>query len=263
MSVPVDRRAAYCSMQETMRAGKPAFGVLIRQARTADIGRAMASAGADWLFLDLEHNAMNLDTAVQMSIAAHDAGISPIARVPSGDHALACRLLDGGSLGIVMPHVDSAEEARALVSACRYPPLGKRSLAGSLPQIGFKSMNAAEAMRQVDCLVALFPMIESLQGASSCDAIASTAGISGLLIGAGDLAIDLGVPGDVAHARVLEVIQDCIKACRTHGKWVGIGGIADMAVLKRYVDMGLDFALVGNDLAILMAGVSSRITELR
>lgn len=252
-----------CPMQQAMEAGRTALGVLVRQGRTVDIGRAMATAGSNWLFIDLEHNSMNLDTAVQMSVAAHDAGISPVVRVPAGDYALACRVLDGGALGIVMPHVDTKEQAAALVAACRYPPLGRRSLAGSLPQVGFRNVHASEAMKEIDHLVSLYPMVESLDGARSCQDIAATHGVSGILLGIGDLAIDLGVPGELEHEAVQAVVRDCIVACRQHNKWIGIGGVGDMAMLKRYIDKGLNFALIGNDLAILMAGVSSRIASLR
>jgi 2-keto-3-deoxy-L-rhamnonate aldolase RhmA len=252
-----------CNMQEAMESGRTAFGVLVRQARTVDLGRAMVTAGADWLFLDLEHNSMSLDTAVQLSIAAHDAGISPLIRVPAGEYSLACRLLDGGALGIVMPHVDTKEQAAALVSACRYPTLGRRSLAGSLPQVGFRNLPAREAMEEIDRVISLYPMVESLEGARNCQDIAATPGVTGILLGIGDLAIDLGVPGDLEHGSVQEVVHDCIAACRQHNKWIGIGGVGDMAVLKRYIDKGLNFALIGNDLAILMAGVTSRISALR
>jgi 2-keto-3-deoxy-L-rhamnonate aldolase RhmA len=252
-----------CHMQEVMKSGRTAFGVLIRQARTVDLGRAMVAAGADWMFLDLEHNSMNLDIAVQISVAAHDAGISPMVRVPAGDFALACRVLDGGALGIVMPHVGNKEQAEALVSACRYPPLGRRSLAGSLPQVGFRSISAGEAMDEIDRMVSLYPMVESLEGARNCQDIAATPGVNGILLGINDLAIDLGVPGDLEHTTVKQVVQDCIDACHKHKKWIGIGGVSDMAMLKRYTDKGLNFALIGNDLAILMAGVTSRIAALR
>ena len=105
---PVLRNAA----RDRLAAGELALGVGIRQSRTVDIASIMKACGYDWLFLDLEHNSMDLDTAVQISVAALAVGIAPIARVPAGQHWLATRILDGGGLGIVMPHVDTVEEAR-------------------------------------------------------------------------------------------------------------------------------------------------------
>ena len=95
--------------RERLSKGELALGIGLRQARTVDIAAAMATCGYDWLFIDLEHGTMPLDTAVQIAVAALSAGIAPLVRVPSQDYALATRALDGGALGIVMPHVDTAE----------------------------------------------------------------------------------------------------------------------------------------------------------
>src|SRR5712692_10587923 len=101
--------------RERLNKGELCLGIGLRQARTVDVAAAMASCGFDWLFIDLDHGTMPLDTAVQISVAALTAGISPVVRVPSRQYSLATRVLDGGALGIVMPHVDTAEEARAIV----------------------------------------------------------------------------------------------------------------------------------------------------
>src|SRR4029077_8351955 len=98
------RNAAF----DRLKAGELAVGIILRSARTVDIAPAMKAAGFDWLFLDLEHNSMDLDMAVQISVAALGAGIAPVARVPARQLWLATRILDGGGLGIVMPHVDTA-----------------------------------------------------------------------------------------------------------------------------------------------------------
>jgi len=103
--------------RERLLQGELSVGLGLRQARTVDIAAAMATCGFDWLFIDREHGTMPLDTAVQISVAALTAGISPIVRVPSGQYSLATRVLDGGALGIVMPHVDTPEEAREIAQA--------------------------------------------------------------------------------------------------------------------------------------------------
>src|SRR5580700_7919568 len=120
--------------------GYLALGVILRQARTVDIAPVMKAAGFDWLFLDLEHNSMDLDMAVQISVAALGAGIAPVARVPARQLWLATRFLDGGGLGIVVPHVDTPEEASAIAAALRYPPQGHRSVAGGLPHFGYEKL---------------------------------------------------------------------------------------------------------------------------
>ena len=100
--------------RERLEAGEFALGVGIRQSRNVDIAAIMMASGYDWLFLDLEHNSMDLDTAVQISVAALGAGIAPIVRVPAGQFWLATRVLDGGALGIPLTHLENPNAASAL-----------------------------------------------------------------------------------------------------------------------------------------------------
>ena len=110
--------------KEKLQAGELAIGVGLRQARTVDIAKAMKTAGFDWLFIDMEHNSMDLDTATQISVTAQDVGITPLLRVPGFQHFHASRALDGGAQGIVVPHVDTKETAIQMVRQCKYPPIG-------------------------------------------------------------------------------------------------------------------------------------------
>jgi len=132
-------------VKERLAAGQLALGLGLRQARTVDIGRILAACGYDWAFIDMEHNTMGIDTAAQIAVACHDAGVAPIVRVPGYEHYLATRLLDAGAMGIVFPHVDSAKHARTLVDNCKYPPMGHRSLGGPMAQLGFKPYPRSES----------------------------------------------------------------------------------------------------------------------
>src|SRR4029077_12514352 len=100
----------------------------------------MKACGYDWLFLDLEHNSMDLDTAVQIAVAALGAGIAPVARVPARQLWMATRFLDGGGLCIVLPHVDARKEAHEIARPLRSPPQGHRSVAGGLPHFGYERL---------------------------------------------------------------------------------------------------------------------------
>src|SRR5215218_5334579 len=144
--------------RERLDAGELGLGVILRQARTVDIAPIMRSCGYDWLFLDLEHNSMDLDTAVQIAVAALGAGIAP---VPAGQLWLATRFLDGGGLGIVVPHVDTPEEARDIARALRYPPRGHRSVAGGLPHFGYAKVGMAETVAGIDAATLVVVLLET------------------------------------------------------------------------------------------------------
>src|SRR3954471_14936957 len=105
--------------RERLERGELSLGVGVRVMRGVEIGKAMRSAGYDWLFVDLEHGALSIETASQICLAALDAGIAPIVRIPKGECSIATRLRDNGPLGIVVPHVYTAEEARLIVDRLR------------------------------------------------------------------------------------------------------------------------------------------------
>jgi 4-hydroxy-2-oxoheptanedioate aldolase len=249
--------------RDRLEAGELALGVGIRQSRTVDIASIMKAAGYDWLFLDLEHNSMDLDTAVQISVAAFGAGIAPIARVPAGQHWLATRILDGGGLGIVMPHVDTAEEAHEIADRLRYPPRGHRSIAGGLPHFGYAPVGAAEAIAAIDAATLVIVMLETPRAIDNAAAIAAVPGVDALLIGTSDLSIEIGIPGQFEDERIVNAYRRTVEACQTHGKYAGIGGIYEEGLLRRYIGMGVRLVLGGSDLGYMQSAAAARATQLR
>src|SRR5436305_1439238 len=200
--------------RERLDAGELALGVILRQARTVDIAPIMQAAGYDWLFLDLEHNSMDLDTAVQISVAALGVGIAPVARVPAGQLWMATRLLDGGALGMAGPHVDTPEGAQKIAQALRSPPQGHRSVAGGLPHLGYAKHGLAETCAAINAATLIVVMLETPTAIANADAIAAVSGIDCLLIGTNDLAMELGIPGRFADERIAAAYRTEIDACR-------------------------------------------------
>jgi len=248
---------------ERLKAGELAVGIILRSARTVDIAPAMKAAGFDWLFLDLEHNSMDLDMAVQISVAALGAGIAPVARVPARQLWLATRILDGGGLGIVVPHVDTPEEAKAIAAALRYPPLRHRSVAGGLPHFGYEKLGLAETCTAINAATLVIVMLETPQAIANADAIAAVPGIDSLLIGTNDLAMELGIPGKFGDERIVAAYQSVVDACRKHGKHAGVGGISDDALLRRYIEMGVRLVLPGSDFSFLQMAAAERAAAMR
>ncbi|MBV8889224.1 MAG: aldolase [Alphaproteobacteria bacterium] len=249
--------------RERLVAGELALGVILRQARTVDTAAVMKACGYDWLFLDLEHNSMDLDMAVQISVAALGAGIAPIVRVPAGQHWLATRVLDGGALGIVMPHVDTAEEAREIADRLRYPPQGHRSVAGGLPHLGYAAHGIGETCAAINEATLVVVMLETPRAIENAAAIAAVPGIDSLLIGTNDLAMELGIPGAFADERIVAAYSTVVAACRAQGKWAGIGGISEEGLLRRYIEIGVRLVLGGSDLGFMTSAATARATALR
>jgi 2-keto-3-deoxy-L-rhamnonate aldolase RhmA len=244
-------------------AGELALGMGLRQGRTVDIATIAKTCGFDWLFIDMEHSALDVDTAAQIAFASLAAGITPIVRVPGPEHYHATRLLDAGAQGIVVPHVDTAEQAQRVVKACRYPPLGHRSVAGAQPQLGFRSLPVAEATRLVNEGTLLVVMLETPNAIANADEIAKVEGVDVLLIGTNDLCAEIGIAGQFNHAQVEEAYRKVIAACRKHGKHPGMGGVYEPALMQKYIGFGMRFILSGSDLSFIMAGGRERTAFLR
>jgi 2-keto-3-deoxy-L-rhamnonate aldolase RhmA len=249
--------------KERLEAGELAIGVGLRQARTVDIAKIMKTAGYDFLFIDGEHSALSVDQAGQISTAAQDAGITPIVRVPGFQHFHASRALDAGAQGIVVPHVDTAEIAAQMVQQCRYPPRGHRSVTGALPQIDFASWPLGEATAAIDAATLVVVMIETPRAVDNVDAIAAVPGIDVLLVGTNDLSLEMGIPGQLDHARVVEAFERVTAACRAHGKHAGLGGVYTPPLIERYVGMGFRFILAGSDLSFMLAAAKERAVAVR
>ena len=247
-----------------LESGELALGIGLRQARTADVGKIMKTCGYDWLFIDMEHNSMSIDTAVQISVAAQDAGIAPIVRVPGFQHFHATRALDGGALGVVVPHVDTPEVAAEMVRNCKYPPVGRRSVTGGLPQIDFATGRPQnEVIRAVNAATLVVVMVETPAAVKNVEAIAATPGVDSILVGTNDLCTEMGIPGAVGDPRIQEVMERVVAACRTHGKHPGLGGVYEPPLMERYVRMGMRLILCGSDLSLLMAAAQERSTRIR
>jgi 2-keto-3-deoxy-L-rhamnonate aldolase RhmA len=246
-----------------LKAGGLALGMGLRQARTVDIATIAGTCGFDWLFIDTEHNSMSIDTACQIAMAAIATGITPIVRVPGHQHYHCARALDNGALGVVVPHVDTAEEAQAVANACKYPPVGHRSIAGNMPGLGFEGVPVGEATRRMNDETLVVVMLESPRAIENADKIAAVNGIDSLLIGTNDLCAEMGIHGDFGNARVSQAYEKVIAACARHGKYPGMGGVYDPKLMERYIRTGMRFVLSGNDLAFLMAGARERAAMLR
>lgn len=246
-----------------LMAGELALGMGLRQARTVDIATIAGTCGFDWLFIDTEHNSMSIDTACQIAMAAIATGVTPIVRVPGHEHHHCARALDNGALGVVVPHVDTAEQARRIADFCRYPPLGHRSIAGNMPGLQFAAVPVGEATRRMNDETLVVVMLETPQAIENADAIAAAEGVDVLLVGTNDLCAEMGIHGQFGHARVPAAYEKVIAACKRHGKFPGMGGVYDPQLMQKYVAMGMRFILSGNDLAFLMAGAKERSAMLR
>jgi 2-keto-3-deoxy-L-rhamnonate aldolase RhmA len=248
---------------QKIRNGELALGLGVHHLRGAAVPMLARATGFDFLFIDAEHGAISTPEISQIAIAALGLGVAPIVRICSGALDEGTRALDNGALGLVVPHVDTPEEARRLVEAFRFAPMGHRSTGGSNPAFGYRPPATAEAQRVLDAELLIIPMIETPRAVENAEAIAAIRGIDVLLIGTNDLALEMGIPGEIGHERVREAYEKVGAACRRHNKALGMGGVYDEELARRYIGMGARFVLGANDHGLLLSAATQRAHFLR
>ncbi len=243
--------------------GQLALGMGIYHLRSAATPLLAQACGFDWLFILGEHGSYTNQEIAQLCMAALPSGITPIVQIPKFAFDEGSRALDNGAQGLIIPHIDTPEEAKSAVDAFLYPPLGRRSWGGPPVIYRYNPPSLGEAQTEINRNILLTVMLESPQAISNADAIAAIDGINVLFVGAADLSAELGVPGEVGHERVADAINTVALACKRHGKILGLGGVYDLALQERYIKLGARFVLSGSDQAYLIAAGSKRAAELR
>jgi 2-keto-3-deoxy-L-rhamnonate aldolase RhmA len=244
--------------KQRLKSGKMALGFGVHHLRSVATPVLAAATGHDWIFIDTEHGAFSVQETTQLCIAALPTGVTPIVRVCAGALDEATRALDNGALGIVVPHVDTAADAKRIADAFHYPPMGHRSWGGPPAIYGFQPPPNAEAQAAINGEILTVVMLESPEAVRNADAIAAVPGVDVLFIGTSDLTAELGISGQMGHPKVVEAYQAVGEACRRHGKVLGMGGVYDEQHASRYVAMGARFVLTGADHSYIMTGASQR-----
>ncbi|WP_369372238.1 aldolase/citrate lyase family protein [Promicromonospora sp. Populi] len=216
------------------------------------VAEICAGAGLDWLLIDGEHSPIGLETTAALLQAVAPYPVTPVVRAASGDTVLLKQLLDLGAQNVLVPMVDTAEQARAVVQAVRYPPRGVRGVGSALAR-GARWNRVADYMQDADRYVSLFVQVESTTGVANAAAIAAVDGVDGVFVGPSDLAASMGVLGQQTHPDVVAAVRTTFEAVRAAGKPVGVNAF-DPAVAQSYLDAGASFVLVGADVALLARG---------
>ena len=248
--------------RERLERGELSLGFTVSLGRTVNVAALAKGAGFDWMFLEMEHGTLPLETAAQIGQMGLAVGIAPIPRVPEGEFSMATRMLDAGALGIVMPHVDTAEAAREIVDRLKYPPIGHRSLGGWGPHFS-QPVKTGDATAALNAATLVVVMLETPTAIENAAAIAAVPGVDVLMIGSNDLSAEMGVPGEFGHDRVAKAYERMIAACRQHKKYPGMAGIYDEAIMARYIAMGAQFMLSGSDASFVTIAGSRRTAFLR
>ncbi|MBN9607663.1 MAG: hypothetical protein J0G30_13760 [Actinomycetales bacterium] len=238
------------------RSEGPALGTWIKLPAIESVELA-ALAGFDFAVIDLEHSPLSIETASQQIAVALLAGIAPIVRVPALDAGVAQRLLDAGAEGLMLPHVDTVEQAEAAAALTRFPPRGLRGVGSTSRAGGWGAVSREEYLRFGREEVVIIAQLESEEAVHAAAAIGAVDGVDALLLGAADLSTSLGTTE--ADPRVAELTARAVAGARTAGVPIGNAGGATTAAVQSAVDAGFTFTLMSNDATLLGSAASAAL----
>jgi 4-hydroxy-2-oxoheptanedioate aldolase len=248
-------------VKQALKAGQPSVGTWLSLG-SITAARFLARTGFAWLTVDVEHSLVDWETATHMFAAIADAGGVALARVPANRHDHIKRVLDNGAHGVVVPMVNSRDEALAAISACKYPPAGTRSVGGSVHALNFHA-TAADYFAHADDEVLVVLQCEHIHAVEDADAIFSVPGIDAVFVGPNDLAASMRSPdgkppSGEATARAM---QHILATCRKHGVPAGLHTFSAEEARRR-IEEGWQFIAVNSELRMMMDGVNSVLSGL-
>ena len=249
-------------VKRALKAGQPSVGTWLSLGSVI-ISRFLARAGFSWLTVDIEHTLVDWETATHMFASIADAGCTALARVPANRHDHIKRALDNGAHGIVVPMVNSRQEAEDAVSAALYPPTGTRSVGGSVHALNFGgTANDYFARANDELLIVL--QCEHIQAVEDADRIFSVPGIDAIFVGPNDLAASMrskeGRPPSGEATR--EAMRHILATCKKHGVAAGVHcGTADEALAR--IEEGWQFLAIASELKMMLNGVAAEVNKLK
>ena len=246
-------------VKERMQAGGVALGMIVRLARSGDVVRIAKSSGHDFVFIDAQHSLFSLETIghmAQVGLGWRDrrAGARP-QLLMIYDISL---MLDNGITGIIFPDVETAAKAKRAVDACKFAPIGKRSVAGMYPNFDCRAVPLAHSVRALNDATLVVCMIETREGLRNVADIAAVAGVDVVHVGCNDLLAAMGKPGAFGDPEVVAAVEQVIAAAARHDKFAGLGGERDLERQVGFIKKGVRFVTTQTDISFLMAEAERR-----
>lgn len=249
-------------VKHRLKSGETVLGTMMFEFPTTGIGRLASVAGAEFAVYDMEHTGWSIETIRMLIATTPRPALVPIVRIPACDYQFVARTLDAGAMGIMVPMVESEEQARLLVSSAKYPPVGRRGAAFTIAHDDYRNDPIPDVIRSANDEVLLIAQIETVTGLENVELIASVPEIDVLWIGLFDLTSSMGIPGQLQHPDTLAAIQRVLSVCRAKGK---IPAVLVTSVPEGISQLQTGFRMIayGGDLWIYQSGLRRGLNALR
>lgn len=231
-------------------AGQVVPGAMVFEFFSPGMSAILANAGCRFVLYDMEHTGLGFETLKWLFSSCRGLPIEPMVRVPRGEYTWLARALDLGARGVMIPMVESAEQARTIVEACRYPPLGRRGAAFGFAQCDYLGGDVGDKIRRYNERTLVIAQIETERGLDQVEAIAAVDGVDVLWVGHFDLSNFMGLPGRFDDPRFDAAMRRVAQVARRHGKAAGFMA-TDAAWVARVREMGYTMIAGGTDSGLL------------
>jgi 2-dehydro-3-deoxyglucarate aldolase/4-hydroxy-2-oxoheptanedioate aldolase len=248
--------------RERLEKGETVFGSGLQVYRSPEIVRTFAAAGFDYVFIDMEHGAFDLETVQDMISASNAAGITPIVRVSELLYSLCARLLDAGAQGIILPRVEDPKILAEALSWLRFPPMGKRGYGVNPTMVGYESRSFAEIIEHLNHSTLSVVQFESTVALDRADELLSIKGLDIVMVGPADLSIALGIPGQFDHPLLISTVDKIIEKCRKYNVVPGIQ-TRSVAMARFWAERGMRFVGASAEHGLLLEKSRETVTALR
>ena len=242
-------------VRERVLQGEQVLGAMVFEFFSPGMAQLLLNAGCEYVIYDMEHTGIGLETLKDQVANCRGLTILPMVRVPRGEYHFLARALDIGMRGVMIPMVETAEQAARIAEACRYPPEGRRGAAFGFAHDEF-TVDPAATIARANAETLVIAQIETERGLDEVDAIAATPGIDVLWVGHFDLTNFLGIPGEFQNPVYLDAVKAVVDAARRHGKGLGFMP-SDEAWAKEYKGYGFNMLAVGTDHGLFAGAVAN------
>jgi 2-keto-3-deoxy-L-rhamnonate aldolase RhmA len=241
--------------------GRVAVGHMLTDFGVRSIAQILDNVGVDFVFVDMEHGAFTSADVANLIAWFGRTDIAPFVRVPQLQYHFIARALDSGALGVMVPDVEDAGQARTLVDAAKYAPLGKRGV-GLGTNADYKAVNLPEFLNHSNENTTVMCMIESVAGLSNVEEICATPGVDALFVGYVDLTQSMGIAGQYHHERFLDALKRIVAVGKKHGLGVGIQP-RDLTQAQEWLSLGFNVMSYSGDVYVYMSAMKQGIDTIR
>jgi 2-keto-3-deoxy-L-rhamnonate aldolase RhmA len=249
-------------IRRIVRNGGIAVGPMIMEFGTRGIAKIMEYVEVDFVIIDMEHSGFGMDRVADLIAWFKATDIDTIVRVPENLYHYLAGVLDAGAAGVQVANIDTAEQARAIVQAVKYAPMGNRGLGLTAAHSDFRTPKASDYLPFKNQQTIVITQVETKQGLENCEEIAAVEGVDSLAVGANDMTFSLGIHGQFEHPIFIDAMRRVAAACKRHGK-MGKCHPHHASQIGEFAGLGYQIMMLNSDVSHLRQAMKASVDNLR